>query len=260
MERSHDRNRTRATQRSTRRRIVLQLTPLLDLLLIVIFAQYLEVRQSAAHQQQTALQTQQATEDALRRLQSDRDRLQVELQIQNGDLKVSQEANRRLTELAERYLTVSKDEMDRATKDLVAGIEDSGTDIGDEASETQQQRLLQFLRTYVELRKQNDVWELYLAENGTFTLLVTENEHSFRAVDAEEFAQRLFDLYRANPQPKNSLVILFSFGDARADDRQIALKGLELATERIRQDQGERARVEFSVLGFQAHKPLLPVP
>ncbi|MFN0199479.1 MAG: hypothetical protein ACKVT0_22230 [Planctomycetaceae bacterium] len=244
----------------SRRRIVLQLTPLLDLLLIVIFAQYLEVRQSVAHQQLSARQSQQATEDALRRLQSDRDRLQVELQNQDRDLKFSQEANRRLTELAERYLTVPKAEMDRAMKAPAEGIENFRTETGDEVTETQQQRLLQFLRTYVELRKRTDVWELYLEENGTFTLLVTESEHPFRAVDAEEFAQRLFDLYRANPQPRNSLVILFSYGDARADDRQIALKGLELATERIRQNQGERARVEFSVLGFQAHKPLLPVP
>ncbi len=245
---------------SNRRRIVLQLTPLLDLLLIVIFAQYLEVRQSAAHQQQTARQTQQETEAALHRLQSDVDRLQAELQTRQRDLKFSQESNRRLTELTERYLTVSKSELDRAMKALVDGIEDSSTEPGDKVSDTQPQRLLQFLQTYVELRKRNDVWELYLAENGTFTLLATENEHPFRAVDADEFAQRLFELYRENPHPNDSLVILFSYGDARFDDRQIAVRGLELAIERIRQDQGERARVEYSVLGYQPVKPQFPVP
>lgn len=259
----------------TRRRIILQLTPLLDLLLIVIFAQYLEVRQSAAEQQQSVEESQRQSEQTEHELRRTADELQTELAASRVQLEIAREQTRRLTELGLEQLQIPREKMNAMMRDLVERLSDDGSpsrppDVEEplddevtpdaEATALQQRRLLQFLQTYVELRKRSDVWELYLAESGVVTLIAGDAEQTFRATDDEGFAQRLFDAYKKLPQPKGLVVILLSFGDTRADDRQIAIRGLELATRRMQEDRGDQTRFEFSVLGYQPQKPQRPVP
>ncbi|MEX0724863.1 MAG: hypothetical protein WEB58_09360 [Planctomycetaceae bacterium] len=259
----------------TRRRIVLQLTPLLDLLLIVIFAQYLEVRQSAADQEETAAESQRLSLQAQQELQHDADELRAELAKSQGQLRFAREQNHRLTELGLNQLQIPPQKMNEMMQELVARLADekpipqidpaddseSGLsgDADIDSAERQQRRLLQFLQTYVELRKRSDVWELYLADNGVVTLMAGDAEQTFRATDAESFAQRLFDAYKKLPQPKGLVVMLLSYGDTRADNRQLAVRGLELAARRMQEDRGDQTRFEFSVLGYQPHKPERPV-
>ncbi|MDA0832224.1 MAG: hypothetical protein O2955_00065 [Planctomycetota bacterium] len=252
----------------TRRRIMLQLTPLLDLLLIVIFAQYLEVRESAAHQQKTAAISQQRSDQMQQDLQRTADRLHRQLTQLQGDVRQSQELNRQLMELFLLQLQIPPQQMNGLMKDLVARlagesvispVEPPAEAVTTESAERQQRRMLQFLQTYVELRKRSDVWELYLADNGVVTLMAGDSEQTFRASDAEGFAQRLFDAYKKLPQPKGLVVMLLSYGDTRADDRQRAIRGLQLAARRMQDDRGDATRFEFSVLGYQPHKPERPI-
>ena len=73
----------------------------------------------------------------------------------------------------------------------------------------------------------------------------------FRARTAEEFADKLYAAYKSLPQPKSLVVIMLSWGDARADVREAALRALPIVTERMRQNAGGFIRFEYAVLGFQ---------
>ena len=259
----------------THRRIMLQLTPLLDLLLIVIFAQYLEVQQSAADQQEYADETRQVSIQVQQELEQDADELRAALARTQDQLRFAREQSRRLTELGLNQLQIPPQKMNEMMQDVVARLADDeslpppdspGVPTNDipntsdvDSTERQQRRLLQFLQTYVELRKRSDVWEIFLADNGVVTLLAGDVEQTFRATDAEGFAQRLFDAYKKLPQPKGLVVMLLSYGDTRADDRQLAIRGLELVARRMQEDRGDQTRFEFSVIGYQPHKPDRPV-
>ncbi len=112
-----------------RRKLSLQLTPLLDLLLIVIFAQYLEVRLASTKavedislkaDQQTAdaLEEKRLAEEKLAALLNDRQTLQSQLQAQLADLteEMQKALNQRrdLAELVAKLFQIPQEVLDKA--------------------------------------------------------------------------------------------------------------------------------------------------
>ncbi|HAW28849.1 MAG TPA: hypothetical protein DCY03_12135, partial [Planctomycetaceae bacterium] len=73
--------------------------------------------------------------------------------------------------------------------------------------------------TYDELTKRSDIWELYLTENGVFRLKIGAKSTDFRADTSQDFVDRFYAVYKTVPQPKSLVIILFSYGDARASVR-----------------------------------------
>ncbi len=250
------------------RRITFQLIPLLDLLLIVMFAQYLEVR-TVTRQETGRLEAAQHVltdelDDALHQL--------VALQQQVSELDELKEERRSLSQDVKR-VQAQRDligemvvELFRVPEAAVNAVlrEKSTLGPGPTAAEIKQlkqqmqklakdrgEEVIEHLLTFHELRKRCDLWDLYIQDDGQIVLTVGEQRQVLRAEETGAFSARLFDAYKALPQPKSLVLVLVSYGDARLGVRQAVLNGLPAALEKIRADDEGRSRFDFAVLGFR---------
>lgn len=253
----------------TRRRLALQLTPLLDLMLIVIFAQYLEM-------EQVAVERRTKFEQRLTEAQSEVAATEARLAEQQQELRQARRENAALNE--EYHLTARQRdriaqmaaELFQVPESALKPLLDRDGDLPvDETNRIRQEfrdiaaarpeAMVKHLLTYDELRKRSDVWDLYVRENGSIAFSTGKQTHEFRADTPEQFAARLFALYKDLPQPKSLVIILLSYGDARAGVREAAIQGLMLAAERMREDAAGRTRFEYAVLGYRAEPAPLPL-
>lgn len=266
------------------RRLHFQLTPLLDLLLIVIFAQYLEVRQSAAQAEAEANVRADEVEVTLsRRLDAERRRANLASR-QAADLRSEH------TELAEKLrqreheLTAA---LERALKqqqqvgDLVAELFQLPEDLVKQSLEPRNpaeavrsaeeierlrqsfqqlarergRHVLRHFLKFEEMRKRCDLWEIYVAENGMIRFEAGDDSYEFRAGSADEFSRQLFAIYKTLPDLKRMVIILFSYGEAKRVIRRAVQQGLPLATARMQEDTGGQTRFEYADLGFSPQGP-----
>lgn len=254
------------------RKLSFQLTPLLDLLLIVIFAQYLEVRTTAREESQRAqvMNDRLVTEldETLAQLDSLRDKLQAfdELQAEKQSLSRRVEEAQAQRDLIGELVAGIFRIPDGAIENIVRKRSTVGPGPNTEEIEQLQQQLkklapnpgeavVQHLLVFHELRKRCDLWEVYIQEDGRIVLTSGNQRQVFRAETTDVFASRLFDAYKALSQPKSLVLILVSYGDARLGVRKSVLEGLPIALERIREDDEGRSRYDFAVLGFRPEPP-----
>jgi DNA repair exonuclease SbcCD ATPase subunit len=265
--------------KSAGRRLHLQLTPLLDLLLIVIFAQYLDVTQQAKRESISA--EQQITERRselergyakLRReikqqqaaLAAERERLagnaaasaaKVEQAEQNVDDVVAQQ--RRAADLIAELFNVPAELVDQALAPRPAGSpQRSSQDVErlrerfHELASQRGSEVIEHVLSYDELRKRADVWSLRIEKTGEILFEAGGVRQAFRAATPAEFSAKLYDRYKTLEQPKGLVIILVSYGDARADVRQSVLNGLPEAVRLMREDRLGRTQFEYAVLGY----------
>lgn len=250
------------------RRLSLQLTPLLDLLLIVMFAQYLDVRATADRQtkqvESSREEAQKQLDEAVRQLVALRERLaSLENQVAEADARASAAEGYRvqrdligdmigdvfhipeasLKQMLQQRRTTgpgpSADDLTQAQARWKAILGNPGPAIVDH------------LLTFGEMRKRVDIWEVYVQDNGTTVMTVGAKRQTFRAESSTAFSSRLFDAYKALPEPKSMVLVMVSYGDAQFGLRKAALEGVPVALERIRKDIGNRSRFEYAVLGFR---------
>lgn len=265
--------------RSTPRRFHFQLTPLLDLLLIVIFAQFLEITQQAERQtveserQVASRQSELQQEYARLREQAEQER--ESLRDERAQLTQSEEASQAAVAEMQRQLEEVVAQQQQAA-DLIAELFRVPEELIDEAlkpvpigapsrSASENERLRERFRelaslrgsevvehvlSYDELRKRADIWNVRIEEGGEITFSPGTTTLRFRASNPNEFASRLFDRYKSMPQPKGLVVLLVSYGDARADVRQAVLNGLPEAVRLMREDRLGRTQFEYAVLGY----------
>lgn len=243
--------RDRSAPSSNRHRIRFQLAPLVDLLLIIVFAQFLEVR-TTVRDEKLALQKQIAVADQAAELlrtdqantrqqrQAERERTmkafrtiagifdlpnqQVEEYATNGDADVSGDLRR----LAERASSLSA-----------------------ESPET----VIRFLIGHQELLKRAEIWNLHVGGDRKATLMVADQRIRFglerqgQDARAREFEDALFAAYKQLPQPKELVVILASYSpDSVAGVYQPMIGAVPRAVERMRADD-PTTRFEYTVLG-----------
>lgn len=275
------------------RKLTFQLTPLLDLLLIIIFAQYMDVRDTQAESESAIRKEATAQVESLES-QSEQDQkliastgLQVaelerelaatqeqiaqarQLQLDNMELK---EALRRALEqqklagdLVAELFQVPQELVDNSLKPRTqseavrspAETEKLRTAFK-ELAQQRGREVVRHLLTFEELRKRCDIWELYIEENGIIRFSTGKQKHSFRANTSDAFVGQLFARYKTLPQPKGLVIILVSYGDARAGTRQVVLEGLPKATDRMRADSNGRSRFEYAILGYTPDGPGSP--
>ncbi|MEZ5949063.1 MAG: hypothetical protein R3C12_07585 [Planctomycetaceae bacterium] len=267
------------------KRLSLQLTPLLDLLLIVIFAQYLEIEQksTAESEAQAAREARQQfelrqsreqlkfTQDVLAATRAFHDNTEQQL----AELKNQQQASRDeqqdlLTKLSEvgsqrdRIVSALKQAFAGSSEEIVQLLEqlahspgtpqpispESIQKLADQVAQAPPRDLALLLLAYEEIRKRCDIWELHLDSQGIFTLFDGNTRHSFRASSAEDFQRRLFDLYKSLPQAKSLVILLVSYGEVRADLRQNMLMSMPIVTDRMRNDASGLTRFEYAVIGY----------
>lgn len=247
------------------RKLTFQLASLLDLLLIVMFAQYLEVQTVAQKQTERIEAERQSSATDLEALQHQLTDLQQQLsQWENRQRAVDKAEHSSVEQLGRLFgelfripeATIQKiaqrrsqDEAGLSTAEIAAlrkEFQSLATARGDQ--------VVDHLLTFTEMKKRFDVWEVYLQENGA--LVVTAGSHQKRlqtgVVEAPgQFADEMFKLYKSFPQTKSVVLILVSYGDSRLTHRQAVIKGLPTVAERMRIDSNGTARFEYAVLGYR---------
>lgn len=285
----------------SRQRLTFQLTPLLDLLLIVIFAQFMDTQETTARIEQRSEQQVMQAEQTAKTLREEQQTVQKELaelkrskqqvvldamQAEQNALKMQDQArvSQQLAEKQSRELSEQL-EQTREQRDLVGEMVqqlfqlpdalldpllNAKPDPDSEQTKAEIERIKKQLQelaggkaidvvkhflTYDELTKRSDIWELYLTENGIFRLKIGDQSTEFRADSPQAFVDRFYAVYKTVPQPKSLVIILFSYGDARASLRFAATQGLPLVAERMRTDSSGRTRYEYAVMGFTPERP-----
>ena len=256
-----------------------QLTPLLDLLLIVIFAQYLEV-QETTHREVNAIQQETSRELADVRQQYEQadakwksarneiDELRTELDDARQTARVHRakledqlaaefQQRSQLGEMVSKLFDVSSELIERAmqpitTENPLRSKEERQRlkEMLQQASQVHGPEIIKHLLTFDELNKRCDVWEIHLADNDDIHLTVNDYQTVFTARNADEFSQKLFEQYKLLPQPKSLVVILVSFGDATAVVRETVRDALPRVIERMQADSSGRTRFEYTVIGY----------
>ncbi|MAG93583.1 MAG: hypothetical protein CMJ48_07520, partial [Planctomycetaceae bacterium] len=126
-----------------------------------------------------------------------------------------------------------------------------------ELAERRPAEMVRHVLTHQELRKRCDIWDLYVTERGMIRFTAGDRVQEFRAESVDLFERRFYNVYKSLPQSKSLVIILFSYGDAKAVWREAVLSGLPRVTERMRADSSGRSRYEYAVLGYQ---PTVTVP
>jgi len=271
-----------------------QLTPLLDLLLIVFFAQYLELQDVSSRQEQQSVAQHAAVEDQTRHLESELQALSQRYATSSEELARTRAELMTLRQTADSHdmqVRLLEESLARVTgqRDTIASLL---TDVFRVSAETSSQLLstrtpenarltpeqlerlrtefqnlgsmqpgeaVRHLLTFEEMRKRCDVWELYIADSGITYGQAGSHSFRFRASAVEDFERELFQQYKSLPQPKGLVILLLSFGDVRASVYEAAIQGLPRAADRMRNDQNGRSRFEYAVLGYTPTPPI-PVP
>lgn len=223
-----------------RSRLVFQLTSLLDLLLIVMFAQYLEMRVQE--------------EELLATAKAERRSFEQELWRRSTEATLSRQEIDRLMGIIARVFERDPQELLKLLDRKPSQLSQAQGATGTEADlKLLRDRLLRHFQTHDEMRKRIDLWQLHLTANGIVRVDTGRGLPAveFRVNTAEQIAQDLFTLSKTIDQPKSLVVMLLTWGDARFGDRQIMEEGLELAAERMQKDAGTRSRIERATLGYR---------
>lgn len=262
------------------RRIALQIVPLVDTLLVVLFLQYLDAKQREAATVELASDARRGQEQTIVEvddLRRERDRILQELALARDDAnalatrqaEVQQVADvaqnrldrtlaqqRVLGELVVELFGVPQEEiekvLDPTREPPVAKSPEELDRLRARFREMARQnpgRMIQHLLSYEEIRKRCDVWELHIDARGIAKFDTGANSFRFRIVPGA-FEGYFFGLYKSLPQSKGLVIVLLTYDDATergvTDPVRHALPGL---MERMREDSGGKAHFEYADLG-----------
>ena len=260
-----------------RRRLALQLTPLLDLLLIVLFSQYIENRDRSIAVRETlavrekALDLRQAEEDA--RLEERRLALEKDVADQKASLaelaKMYDEKFRSIINqhqqvgsiLAES-LNLPGNVMTEVLKLRTSGSPNDAKRLQDAAERLQKlmqargEEIFRFMLQVDEMQKHVTIWEIHVQKNGQG--FITDSQQSFVTDFSSDanLAARLFESSKSFSEPKTLIVVLLTWSDAQAEFRQRATDAMPLLMEQLRRDAGGTRWYDFSILGYRAQGSL----
>ncbi len=267
--------------RFTRQRLTFQLTPLLDLLLIVIFAQYMEM-------QETTAATRAQLQDQLAMQQMALERRTELSRVEREHAELSIAAMRQTAELAKKQLAVREIELQAAARSameqrdrageifaelfnipretldaaLPSGAGDAPRTEADvarlkrdlkELAESSGRDVIRHLLTFEEVKKHCDLWQIHLRDDGVVEFSAGENFFVLRATSKDEFVKQsqMFARYQKLPDAKSLVVMLVSWGDAEFGDREPIIEGLPQLATRLQADAGGRTSFEYALLGYQ---------
>ncbi len=260
-----------------RRRIALQLTPLLDLLLIVIFAQHMEVIQDAQSAQQKVAAERMEIESEKDRLLQDHQQQKLRLESEYAELKSATEVTRKEYDL--RFQSIL-DQQQKAGSALADALQLPGELIeqlsrlradGQEADaarlQSASQRLRQILKSrgteflefmvrFDEMQKHVSVWEVHLQANGKVLFTDGEQTHMVSFETESDFSSRLFEASKSFSAPRTLVLVLLTYGDAQAGVRRTATEGMPRLITLLRQDAANTRWFDFSLMGFRPQGPI----
>ncbi len=243
---------------SSRRRLVVQLASLVDLLFVILFLQYMQLRllshrqavtekelrtqaETAARDAETAARDAKGvTDQAVRNL----DQLQNANRQLTEDLRNAEKQVQRLEGKNKEVIRLAEVELSFVAK---SAQEMLGVDLGPALKYASQSdvegikkllgklrsadpsAIVQYLRTTREIQKLCSVWDVHVSEDGAVRVRCGDTARTFRPRDENDFAQQFVDTSKEAGEPKSLVVILQTFGDAQLAARECEEKGLERA-------------------------------
>lgn len=268
--------------RARSRKLSVQLTPLLDLLLIVMFAQLLDVRGHEADSRQVAGEAQAAQEklteqlasleqaqadslDELRKLRDRNEELAGNLAQRTSDAETAEERldralaqQRVLGELVTELFQVPPNDLEELFNEgRTPPIAESPEELQRlrerfrEMSEQSAGAMILHLLSYEEIRKRCDVWNLHVDGKGIAEFDTGAQTFRLR-VSSADFEQELFRVYKSIPQPKSLVIVLLTYDrDSRKAVTDAVEDAIPRLLDRMREDSGGRARFEYANLGIR---------
>ncbi len=275
-----------------RRRITLQLTPLLDLLLVVIFAQYIQLQDRASeqvamanrgaetriatieaecalaekHRGDAEVRRHQAMEELAGReetLKEARDEIAaMRERIREAELTREEERREqdekllRIGALAAELFNLDAGLFEEAIR--AAPLEEMRTlkkefeDLRGKSPEA----VIRHLREIDEIKKRCDLWEVHIAVEGrtNFRLPGVEQPGSFWAASADDFVLKARGLIARIAEPKSLVVILLSYSDATWGARKPVEEGIEQLKEWLRKEYAGKS-FHVANLGYTVSMP-----
>lgn len=257
------------------RRIALQITPLIDTLLVVLFLQYLDSRQQAERTMaaaatierdaglavnqlaDTRLQLDRAHAEIASLQQASMEREQRAAQAE-GDLELALAQQRVLGELMRELYQIPAEDLeavlDPARDPPVARSPEEIERLRGRFQEMAAQspgEAIRHLLTYEEILKRCDVWSLSIDGAGIATFSAGDQSFRIRIVPGR-FEADFFERYQALPQAKGLVIIILTYD--RASQRQFVQEvrqSLPDLVRRMREDSGDRTGFEYADLGLR---------
>ena len=264
-----------------RRRLALQLTPLLDLLLIVMFSQYIENRnrtvaiQEAMTAREQALEARLVAEDI--RIEQRRRAVEQEVADQKAALTdlgrtydekfrsiISQ--HQQIGSILAESLNLPGNVMAEVLKLRTSGAPDdaarlqAATERLRELMQARGEEVFRFMLKVDEMQKHVTVWEIHVQENGQ--AMITDSQQKFLTDFSSEsdLASRMFESSKSFSEPKMLVIVLLTWGDAQAVARRRATDALPLLMEQLRRDASGTRWYDFSIIGYRAQGALFNTP
>ncbi|MGO9114050.1 MAG: hypothetical protein ACLP9L_32950 [Thermoguttaceae bacterium] len=261
---------------SSRRRLVVQLASLVDLLFVILFLQYMQLRLISHRQAVMEKGLRTHAEAAAKDAQGVTDQVVHNLeQLQNANRQLTEDlknAEKRIHGLEgkskevarqaeEELLFVAKAAQDMLGVDLGPALR-NGTQTDVDAIKALLGKLrtadpgaiVQHLRTTREIQKLCSIWDVHLNADGIVRLRCGEATRTFRPRDENDFAQQFVETSKEAGEPKSLVVVLRTFGDAQLAARQCEEKGLERAKVLLRAEWPNK-RFVLATAHFSAAAP-----
>ncbi len=243
-----------------RRKITLQLVPLLDLMLVILFLQFMELDERATQAVSAVAQQREQVDAEQQRLKQERRALTAQQREAEQLVEKAFDQRDLVGQLAAELFNLPDETIEKLLRQRFPDDPPDAAQIAAMQDEFRKlkgrrgQEVVKHLLTFQEIRKRCDVWDVYVAESGVTSLRAGNNEGSFRAETPQLFAARLFERYRTLPQPKSLVIVVLSYGNVRAAAYEAALTGLPTVIERMQADAAGRTRFEYAVLGYDPQR------
>ena len=247
------------------RRVTLQLTPLLDLMLIVIFAQYMEVKMVAKQEIDRVASERQETVDENEVLRQRVDQWEAQ---QRESEHTEHRERERLGQVIRELFRIPDPTLNKLIQSIsqteAGGL--SPTEIADLKARFQKlanstgEQVIDHLLTFHEMRKQFDVWDFYLNEDGTLQITIGQERQqiiSKTVIESPEiFVDVVLQVRKQFPPTKNSILILCSYGDCQLSHRLAMTRGLPSLARRMKNDGQGTQTFEYAVFGYRPQPEL----
>jgi hypothetical protein len=272
----------------TRRRFTLQLTPLLDLLFIVLYAQYIdlqeitrrEIAQETQRRHQAELHEEQAAKlrtDALQQLSDlnqkveqfeiEKRRLARELELARAETAKEGQAREELEKLAAKdrtaigqlvqsVLRINQDAILEAIQGAPAPDRQRLRASFEEMSTKSAAAVIHHLRATEELKKRADLWEVYIGDDNTVrvTMVGEAMAENLQVLSPDQLANVIAEAARQRGEPKSLVIILLSWSNADRKTRDLTRQALDDVVTVLKADWPGK-RIEVAPLGYTPVPP-----
>ena len=248
------------------RRVTLQLTPLLDLMLIVIFAQYMEVKMVAKQEIDRVASERQEAVDENELLRNRVGQWEAQQQVfDHAQQREREQLGQVVRELFRMPDSTLNKLIQPRSRTETGGL--SSTEIADLKARFQKlanstgEQVIDHLLTFNEMRKQFDVWDFYLNADGTLQITIGQDRQQIKSkvIESPEiFVEVVLQVRKQFPPTKNSILILCSYGDCQLSHRLAMTRGLPSLAERMKNDGQGTQSFEYAVFGYRPQPELKP--